>query len=60
VRSYIRRLVLGMDLGLTWRLDYLSRILAAVCCGTLRPIGTNPVTGDTIFERVDLTRRPGP
>jgi len=52
VRSYIRRLIFGMDLGLTARLDHLSRILAAVCCGTIRPIGVNPVTGDTIFEQV--------
>jgi hypothetical protein len=51
VRDYIRRLILGLDLEVKSRLDPLSRILGSVCCGMLRPIGKDPVTGNTRFER---------
>jgi hypothetical protein len=51
VKDYIRRLILGLDLEVMARLDELSRILGAVCCGMLRPVGKDPVTGNTRFER---------
>lgn len=52
VRAYVRRLVLGLDLEVVSRLDELSRVLGAACCGMLRPIGKDPTTGNTIFERM--------
>lgn len=54
VKDYIRRLILGLDLEVMSRLDPMSRILGSVCCGMLRPIGKDPVTGNTRFERTDL------
>jgi hypothetical protein len=51
VREYVRRLVLDLDTEVALRLDELSRILGAVCCGLLRPVGRDPVTGNTRFER---------
>jgi len=54
VRDYIRRLIYGMDLEVMSRLDPLSRILGSVCCGMLRPVGKDPVTGNTRFEPTDL------
>jgi hypothetical protein len=54
VKAYVRRLILGLDLEVMSRLDPLSRILGSVCCGMLRPVGKDPVTGNTRFERTDL------
>lgn len=54
VKNYIRRLILGLDPEVMSRLDPLSRILGSVCCGMLRPVGKDPVTGNTRFERTDL------
>jgi hypothetical protein len=54
VKDFIRRLILGMDLEVMSRLDPMSRILGSVCCGMLRPIGKDPVTGNTRFEPTGL------
>jgi hypothetical protein len=51
VKEFLRRLTLGMEMGVLARLDELSRILCSVCCGKLRPVGKDPVTGNTRFER---------
>jgi hypothetical protein len=53
VKEFIRRLILGMDIDVMARLDPTSRILGSVCCGMLRPIGRDPVTGNTRFVRTD-------
>lgn len=51
VRDYVKRLIYGLDLEVMSRLDPMSRILGSVCTGMLRPIGKDPVTGNTRFER---------
>jgi hypothetical protein len=53
VKDYVRRLILGLDLEVMTRLDPMSRILGSVCCGMLRPVGKDPVTGNTRFEQTD-------
>lgn len=50
VVAYMRRVYLGLEIGVISRLDEMSRIICAVCCGVLRPVGKDPVTGNTSFE----------
>jgi hypothetical protein len=59
VRAYIRGLVLGLHTEVLARLDDHSKVLAAICCDQLRPVGRDPVTGNTRFERV-LDTQDGP
>lgn len=49
-RDYMRRLALQLHDGVAKRLDEASMIMCAVCCGYLRPVSTDPVTGAITFK----------
>ena len=50
VVAYMRRVYLGLEIGVISRLDESCELFCAVCCGVLRPVGKDPVTGNTSFE----------
>jgi hypothetical protein len=54
VCAYLRGVFLNLHPDVAARLDELSRIIGAVSCGLLRPVGRDPVTGNTRFEPVAL------